>query len=80
VYKLWSSSLCSFLQPPPISSLFSPNIPPSTFLKHAQLLFFPWCERPFHTHTDQVKLWFCLLCILERRQILNWMVARVPWI
>jgi hypothetical protein len=26
VYKLWSSSLCSFLQPPTISSLFGPNI------------------------------------------------------
>jgi hypothetical protein len=26
-YKLWSSSLCSFLQPPVTSSLFVPNIP-----------------------------------------------------
>jgi hypothetical protein len=25
-YKLWSSSLCSFLQPPVTSSLFGPNI------------------------------------------------------
>jgi hypothetical protein len=25
-YKLWSSSLCSFLQPPVTSSFFSPNI------------------------------------------------------
>jgi hypothetical protein len=29
-YKLWSSSLCSFLQPPVTSSLFGPNILPST--------------------------------------------------
>jgi hypothetical protein len=28
--KLWSSSLCSFLQPPLTSSLFGPNI----LLKH----------------------------------------------
>jgi hypothetical protein len=25
-YKFWSSSLCSFLQPPVVSSLFGPNI------------------------------------------------------
>jgi hypothetical protein len=25
-YKLWNSSLCSFLQPPVTSSLFGPNI------------------------------------------------------
>jgi hypothetical protein len=25
-YKLWSSSLCSFLRPPVSSSLFGPNI------------------------------------------------------
>jgi hypothetical protein len=29
-YKLWSSSLCSFLQPPVTSSLFCPNILLST--------------------------------------------------
>jgi hypothetical protein len=29
-YELWSSSLCSFLQPPVISSLFGPNILSST--------------------------------------------------
>jgi hypothetical protein len=26
VYKLWSSSLCSLLQPPATSSLLGPNI------------------------------------------------------
>jgi hypothetical protein len=31
-YKLWSSSLCSFLQPPVTSSLFGPNIPLNTLL------------------------------------------------
>jgi hypothetical protein len=29
-YKLWSSSLCTFLQPPVTSPLFGPNILPST--------------------------------------------------
>jgi hypothetical protein len=31
-YKLWSSSLCSFLQPPVTSSLFGPNVLLSTLL------------------------------------------------
>jgi hypothetical protein len=33
-YKLWSSSLCSFLQPPVTSSLFSPNILFSTLFSN----------------------------------------------
>jgi hypothetical protein len=37
VYKLWNSSLWSFLQPPVTSSLFSPNI----LLKHPQSMFVP---------------------------------------
>jgi hypothetical protein len=31
-YKLWSSSLCSFLQPPVSSSLFGPNILNALFI------------------------------------------------
>jgi hypothetical protein len=30
VYKLWSSSICSLLQPPATSSLLGPNILPNT--------------------------------------------------
>jgi hypothetical protein len=33
-YKLWSSSLCSFLQPPVTSSLFGPNILLSTLFSN----------------------------------------------
>ncbi|PNF32348.1 hypothetical protein B7P43_G11514 [Cryptotermes secundus] len=33
-YKLWSSSLCSFLQPPVTSSLFGPNILLNTLLSN----------------------------------------------
>jgi hypothetical protein len=33
-YKLWSSSLCSFLQPPVTSSLFGPNIFPNTLFSN----------------------------------------------
>jgi hypothetical protein len=38
-YKLWSSSLCSFLQPPVTSSLFGPNILLNT-PEHLQSVFF----------------------------------------
>jgi hypothetical protein len=34
VYKLWSSSLCSFLQPPVTSSHLRPNILLSTLFSH----------------------------------------------
>jgi hypothetical protein len=34
MYKLWSSSLCSFLQPPVTSSFLGPNILLNPVLKH----------------------------------------------
>jgi hypothetical protein len=41
-YKLWCSSLCSFLQPPVTSSLLSPNILfKHPALKHPQSMFLP---------------------------------------
>jgi hypothetical protein len=43
-YKLWSSSLCSFLQPPVTSSLFIINMSSSS--QH------PLSEIKFHTHTE----------------------------
>jgi hypothetical protein len=36
--QLWSSSLCSFLQPPVTSSLFGPNIPLSTLFSNTLTL------------------------------------------
>jgi hypothetical protein len=38
-YKLWSSSLCSFLQPPTISFLFGPNILFSTLFSYNKILY-----------------------------------------
>jgi hypothetical protein len=50
-YKLWSSSFCSYLQPPVTSSL-SGQYPA---LKHPQSVFPPWYQRPSHTE-PQAKL------------------------
>jgi hypothetical protein len=46
VCKSWSSSLCSFLQPPVTSSLFCPNIILNTVLRHPQSMFLLSCQRP----------------------------------
>jgi hypothetical protein len=52
-YKLWGSSLCSFLQSPVTSSLFGPNILLSTVLKHRQVYVPPLTsETNFHNHTE----------------------------
>jgi hypothetical protein len=40
-YKLWSSSLCSLLQPPVTLSLFGPNIHKHPVLKHPQSMLPP---------------------------------------
>jgi hypothetical protein len=40
--KLWSSSLCSFLQPPVTSSLFGPEIPLSALFSNTLSLLWVW--------------------------------------
>ena len=46
-YRSFSSSLCSFLHSPVISSLVGPNIPPQhPILEHPQPAFLPQCQRP----------------------------------
>jgi len=59
VYNLWSSSLCSLLQPPTTSSLLDTNILLSTLFSNTLNLrsaFRIW-QTNFHTHTkQQVKL------------------------
>jgi hypothetical protein len=45
-YKLWSSSLCSLLQPPATCSLLGPNTLLSFLFSHCQSAFFPWCDGP----------------------------------
>jgi hypothetical protein len=59
-YKLWSSLLCSFLQPPVISSPFDSNILLSTLFSKALSLFFK----------EESVFWRspCSLCIHLRLQ------------
>jgi hypothetical protein len=54
VYKLWSSSLCSVLQPPAPSSILGPNIPLSTlfwnsFNLHTSLSVTDQFSQPYKT-------------------------------
>jgi hypothetical protein len=48
-YKLWSSSLCSFLQPPVTSSLFGINILLNTLFSDTLSVFLLWYQRPNFT-------------------------------
>jgi hypothetical protein len=61
-YKLWSSSLCSFLQSPITSSLVGPNIVLSTLFSTPSVYVSPLMpDTKFHTHTNpHTKLWFCI--------------------
>jgi hypothetical protein len=59
--KLWSSPLCSFLQPPVTSSLFGPNILPNAlFSKHPQSMF--QVLHPCRTTGKIIVCMFSFLC------------------
>jgi len=55
-YKVWSSSICSLLQPPETSSLLGPNILLSTLFSNTLDLFFPLCETEYYKTLDK-KWW-----------------------
>jgi hypothetical protein len=51
-YKVWSSSFCSFLQPPAILSPFGPNNLLSTLFSNTISVCSLMRETKFHTHTE----------------------------
>jgi hypothetical protein len=55
-YKLWSSALCSFLQPPVTSSLFGPNIPLLSALFSNTLSQYSSPQRPVLKHSQPIFL------------------------
>jgi hypothetical protein len=56
-YKLWSSSICSFLQSPVTSSFLGPNILLDILFPNNLSLCSSMSETKFHIHTElQVKL------------------------
>jgi hypothetical protein len=67
VYKLWSSSLCSLLQPPATSSLLGTNIILSTLFSTLSIcvLSLAW-ETNFHIHTSSTWNYDFVYFIVQR--------------
>jgi hypothetical protein len=63
-HKLWSPSLCCFLQTHVTSSLLDPNIFLSTLFSNTYYLTFSLNVRDFRQHT-------------KRQKVLDWMVAKI---
>jgi hypothetical protein len=81
VYKLWSSSLCSHLQPPASSSLLSPNILLSTLFSNTVR---DQVSHPYKTTGKTTVIFYFNLSVFRkemgRQKIMNWMVASIPQI
>jgi hypothetical protein len=83
-YKAWSSSLCSFLQPPVISSLFGPNILLSTLFSNTLSLCSSLNVRhqvshPYRTigKTIVYSNFYIFIQHMRRKKVLDWMVASI---
>jgi len=85
-HKLWSSSLCSLLQPPATSSLLGPNCLPSTLFSYTTSLCSSLHVRYQVSHpykTMGKNLWFCIfksLFLEQEDKRLNRIVAGIPHI
>jgi hypothetical protein len=65
-YKLWSSTVCSFLQPPVTYSFFGPYILLSTLISNTNSLYFSlMSQTKFHTHTKLQETVFFLFLYLD---------------
>jgi hypothetical protein len=62
-YKLWSYSLCNFLQPPVISSLFGSNILVNTLFSNTLSLFSSLNVRDKVSHPYKTTGISYILCI-----------------
>jgi hypothetical protein len=72
-YQLWSSSLCSFLQPPTILSLFGPNIPLSTLFSNtfslcSSLNIRVQVSHPYKTTGKSIVVCYDFLRFLDNRR------------
>jgi len=68
-YNLWSSSLCSLLQPPTNSSLLDPNILLSTLCSTSPNLCSSLSLRDKYNTDDKIMILYILISnFLERRQ------------
>jgi hypothetical protein len=84
-YMLWSSSLCSFLQPPANLSLLGPNILLSTPFSNTLSLCFSLNARdkvshPHRTKDKIIDFYIISFMILRRQKVLDWMVASITQI
>jgi hypothetical protein len=82
-YKLWSSSLCSFLQPPVTSSLHGPNILLSTLFSNTLSLCssFKVRDQPVQSYRQKYSLVYSDFYVsrhqTRRQKGLDWMVASI---
>jgi hypothetical protein len=79
-FKLWSSSLCSFLQPPLTSSFFGPNILLSILFSNTlslcpSLNVRDQVSHPYKTTGKTVVSYYVFRHQTRRQNILDWMVS-----
>ena len=86
-YRLWSSSLCSFLQSRVTSPFLGQNLSQRPIFEHPQPMFLPQCERqifsPIRNNRQNYRSVYLDFSVFEyqtgSQKILQWMIASIPW-